>query len=133
MAMSLLLGILSAIIPSTALGKFSISRLTTPLIVVAFLPAVTYFAAKKNYSSNQRIQEPIEYLFEKDYLVIQGESFNSRLTWDKIYRVTETKKWILIWQSKQIANAIHKSDVWDGEMQALKQILIEHHVKNNIS
>jgi hypothetical protein len=133
MVLNLILGLLSAVIPLTFLGEFTISRIVTPLVVLTFLPAVTYFTAKKNYASNQRLKELIEYKFEKDYLIIQGESFNSQLTWDKVYKVTETKKWILIWQSRQVANIIHKSDVWDGEMIELKTVLDEHHVKNNIS
>ena len=133
MAISFILGIVSVIVPKTFVGEFSISRIIIPFFVITFLPAITFFAAKKNYSSNKRIKELIEYKFEKDYLIIKGESFNSQLTWDKLYKVTQTKKWIFIWQSRQTANAIHKSDILDGEMNELKQILTEYHVKNNIS
>jgi hypothetical protein len=133
MAISLILGIASAFFPITLLGEFSFSRLIGPFFVLVFLPAVTYFSSKKNYSSNKRVSEPIEYKFEKDYLIIRGESFNSELTWDKIYKVTQTKKWVLIWQTRQSANAIHRSDIGDAEWNELKQILIEHRVKNNIN
>jgi len=61
-----------------------------------------------------------------------GESFHSQLTWDKVYKVTETKNWILIWQNRQIANAIPKRDVWDGQIEDLKKILTAHKIKNNL-
>jgi len=132
MVISLILGIASALFSSTALGEFSLSRILTPLIVLTILPAMTYFIARKNYTSNKRISEVIEYNFGKDYLTVTGESFKSELTWDKVYRVTQFKKWILIYQSKQIANVIHRCDVWDGAMQDLKQILTDKQVKNNL-
>ena len=133
MTLSLVFGIVSAIIPNTFAGDFSVSRILTPLFVLAFLPAVTYFTSAKNYLSNKRISETIEYKFEKDYLVIKGESFNSQLTWDKIHKVTLTKNWLLIFQTKQSANAINRTDIWDGEIDEFKEILIEHRVKNNFS
>ncbi len=54
---------------------------------------------------------------------MEGESFNAKLSWNKIYKVKETKNWILIFQSRQVANLILKSDIWDGEMIELKRIL----------
>jgi len=96
MGISFILGAVSAIAPTTLVGDFSISRLIFPLFVLAFLPAITYFAAKRNYSSNKRMQEMIEYKFGKNDLTIQGESFNSQMTWDKIYKVSQTKEWLLI-------------------------------------
>jgi hypothetical protein len=132
MGICLILAIVSAIAPMTIVGDFSIFRLIFPLFVLVSLPAITYFAAKKNYLSNKRMQELVEYKFEKNYLIIQGESFDSQMTWDKIYKVSQTKKWIFIWQSKQSANVIRTSDISVGEKNELKQILNAHHVKNNI-
>jgi hypothetical protein len=132
MALAFLLAIVSAMIPSTIAGDFSISRLVFPLFVLVFLPASTYFAAKRNYASYKRIDEVIEYDFDKNYLIIKGESFNSQMTWNKIYRVSQTKRWLLIWQSKHMVNAIHKSDLPTGVLTELRQILMAQGVKNNI-
>jgi hypothetical protein len=43
------------------------------------------------------------------------------------------KDGLFIWQSKQTANAIRKSDLPDREKNELKQILTDDQVKNNIS
>ena len=96
------------------------------------MPLMTYYAARKNYRTNKRISETIEYQFDKDSLIIKGESFNSQLTWDKFYKVTQTKNWILIWQNRQVANPIPKRDIWEGQLADLKLILNEHKVKNNL-
>lgn len=114
------------------LPTMPLSQAIVPAVMLSAMPLMTYFTAKKNYASNKRISETIEYVFEKDNLLIKGESFNSQLTWDKINKVTQTKNWILIWQSRQNANPISKRDIWEGEIGELKEILTQHNVKNNL-
>jgi hypothetical protein len=101
-------------------------------ILVVLPPLATWFISKKNYTSNQRITETIEYQFDKDNLVVKGESFQSQLSWDKIYKVTQTKLCILIWQSRASANFIPKRDIWEGDIIELKEILENHKVKNTL-
>jgi YcxB-like protein len=108
------------------------TQVVTLIVLLIAFPTMTYFAAKKNYVSNQRVSETIDYKFEKDNLLMTGESFNSQLTWDKVYKVTQTKNWIFIWQNKQFANLIPKKDVKEGKIEELKNILNEHKVKNNL-
>lgn len=114
------------------LPTMPLSQAIVPAVMLSAMPLMTYFTAKKNYASNKRISETIEYVIEKDNLLIKGESFNSQLTWDKINKVTQTKNWILIWQSRQNANPISKRDIWEGEIGELKEILTQHNVKNNL-
>ena len=76
--------------------------------------------------------ETIEYQFYKEYLVVKGESFSTESTWDKIYKVTQTKNWVFIWQSRQAANIIPRRDIWEGDLTHLKEILEGHKVKNNL-
>ncbi|QEC69155.1 hypothetical protein FRZ67_18225 [Panacibacter ginsenosidivorans] len=58
---------------------------------MAWIPLLTYFTSRKNYTTNNRISEPIEYTIENSGLSIKGESFTSTLTWDKLYKVSKTK------------------------------------------
>ncbi len=85
-----------------------------------------YFSAKKNYKSNGRISERINYEFDRENIKVTGESFEAKSTWDKIYSVTENKDWILIWQNQQVANVVPKRDFKEGELQALKNIVSLH-------
>ncbi len=103
-----------------------------PAMILLVLPLITFIGAKMNYRSNARIKENIEYIFDNDDLEIKGESFSSRLTWEKIHKVTKTKNWILIWQSRQVANVIPLRDIWEGDITMLKDILNRHQVKNNL-
>lgn len=112
--------------------EVSFSQTIVPLVMLAGLPLMTYFSAKKNFSSNQTIGESVEYNFDTDYLSMRGESFNSQLTWEKIHKVTETKSWLLIWQNTQIAIPIPKRDILEDQINDLRQILDTHKVKNNL-
>lgn len=104
-------------------GDFSWFLFIFGLFLTVGLRTQVYFASKRTYKTDGRVSEKLEYLFDKEEITITGESFNSRLTWDKIYSVTENKDWILIWQNRQIANVVPKRDIKDGELQALKAII----------
>jgi len=114
-------------------GKgFYLDVIVWPFMALGFLSLFTLLGAVLNYRSNARIKETIEYNFGDKYLEVKGDSFSSQLTWDKIYRVTRTKNWLLIWQSRQVANVIPLRDVWAGDVTKLKEILDSHQVKNNL-
>jgi hypothetical protein len=117
-------------------NEFSLSSLIAlifPLLMIAGLPINIYFAAKKSYNKNARISEPIRYEFDKEYIEVIGESFNSKQTWDKIYSVTETKDWVLIWQNQQVANVIPKRDFKNYEFKAFAEIVKTHQsIKNRL-
>jgi hypothetical protein len=108
------------------------SNYVFPLVILVGLPIITFLSAKKNYAATKRIQETIEYKFTNEYLEIKGESFNSQLGWNKFYKVTKTKKWVFIWQNNSAANIISRKDIWDSQIEELKEILESHKVKNNL-
>lgn len=128
----MLLGLVFAIINAIFLSDTTYQSFIVPALMLIAFPLITYFTAKKNFATNARISEMVEYIFGDKDLIMKGESFNSQVSWEKIYKVTQTKNWILIWQNKQFANLIPKRDIWDGQIEELKEILISHKVKNNL-
>jgi len=54
------------------------------------------------------------------------------LSWDKFYKVTKTKNWLLIWQNNSSANIIPRKDIWESQIEELKELLQKHRVKNNL-
>ena len=113
-------------------GSFKLDQIL-PLIVFIFVfTTIYYFSIKRAFKSNKRASECIEYQFIEEYLIINGESFTSKLSWDKIYRVTQTKHWIFIWHSRVSANSINKRDIWPEQRDELKQLCAKHRVRNNL-
>lgn len=89
-------------------------------------PALVYFQVKKNYASNERIGERITFEVDKENIQIIGESFSTTFTWNKIYGVTESKNWIIIWQNQQMVNAMQKRDFQEKDLLAFKAIVRLH-------
>lgn len=118
----------SLILQSFTLASNPIGLFVFPLIMVGF----TYFNAKKNYNSNQRISEQIEYGFYLDTLSTKGESFSATYTWDKLDKVTKSKNFIFVWHSRQLANPIPMRYFDQLQLDELKEILEKNKVKNNL-
>ena len=113
-------------------GGATISSLLPPILIFSVFLTIFYFAIKKGFSKNKRISELIEYTFDNSNLLINGESFKTELSWNKIDRVTKSKSWLLIWQNRQNANAIPMKDVLQDDLIKLKTILTNNQVKNNL-
>jgi hypothetical protein len=100
---------------------------------ILVVPAIrAYYSASMNFKSNPRLTEPILYTFSDDHLTIKGESYMTQFTWDKVYKVTQTKNWIFIWQNRLIANPISRQDISTDQVQELRAILAMRGVKNNL-
>ena len=105
------------------------SGLITATAMLLAFPGITYFNAKKTYTLNPRLNETVWYSFEDRFLKMKGASFNSELSWDKIHKVTRSKNWLLIWQTKDFANAIKMNEVDEEHLTQLKNILNTNKVK----
>ena len=103
-----------------------------PILIFGGLFFVFRYSFKKAYQKNYRASENIEYNFTDSHLLITGESFNSEMTWSKIYKVTKTKKWLLVWHSSQIANAIPLRLISSEDLNKLKNIMQNNNTKNNL-
>lgn len=120
------------VISTIARGSTLLSTLLPPIIIFVIYLSFIYFSVKSAYSTNTRISENIEYTFLQNDLLIVGESFKTELSWNKIYRVTKSKYWLLIWQTGHTANAIPKKNLLEEELIRLKVILADNRVKNNL-
>jgi len=108
-------------------------QLILGIFIVIVLPISVYRNARKNYLSNKCLQENITYEITDDKLKVVGESFNSELSWDKMYRITEFWKWILIFQTRNSAFLIPKSS-FGKELYEFKELIINKtHIKTNFS
>lgn len=95
------------------------------VFLVGWIPIQIHLSAKKNYRANKRIQEEMTYIFNSDTIQVVGESFNSQLSWDKLYAITENNSWLLIWLNKQVANVIPKQAITESQLAAFR-LLASH-------
>ena len=107
--------------------------LLVPLAMLTALPLSIYFSARKAYRNIHQLREVVIYSIDKNGLVVKGETYSVTYQWSEIYKVSQTKNWILIWQDKQRALPIAAKDVWGGQVAELKDILDDNGVKNDLT
>jgi len=109
-------------------------QLIIGLSLVILLPVTIYWIARKSYFLSKSLQEDdITYEITDDKLKIIGESFNSELSWDKIYKVTEFRNWILIFQYEYKTIMMPKSCFGDDLLVFKKLITGKRHIRTNFS
>ena len=82
-------------------------------LVLGLRPIMVYFNSKKNFAANARLQEKIRYEFTNDKIITTGESFSSERDWEKTNRIVELNNWILLYETRTIANLIPKEAFGD--------------------
>ena len=124
--------ILSNIFSPLFQGSPLLPVLIPPIIIFGVIYFLFRFSLKRAYKNNNRVNESIEYDFNELSFKIKGESFTSELSWNKMYKVTKTKKWLLLWHNAQSANAILLNKISTEQLNYLKNILQKQNVKNNL-
>jgi len=101
------------------------------LFIIAFLPFSIYRSAKRNFSSNGRLQEKIIYEFTDEKIKMTGETFNTEMNWEKTYKILELKNWILIYQNRQIANVLPKNSFGENLIE-FKTLVKRNHIRSKL-
>ncbi|KPM32538.1 Hypothetical protein I595_956 [Croceitalea dokdonensis DOKDO 023] len=86
------------------------------------LPYVTVkIKSKRDFYSNQMLQQKMEYEFLEDKIILRGDTFSTEMQWAKLHKVVETKDWLLLYQSNSLANLIPKESIGEQlvELKAL--------------
>lgn len=120
-----------SIIAVTTNAKISIVQIIAPFLMLCVLPLLIYARASRAFASSN-MNKSIEYKFDQTAFNLRSESASFQMKWGKIYKVTQTKKWLLIWQNKNIATPIPKRNINEAQIGELKQILTSNKVKNNL-
>lgn len=117
---------LLSIINSLFNGSINESYMTTlifPFVIFLFLPFSVWLGSKRSFNSNKFLQEVITYTFEENTFRVDGESFNSSVAIDKMYRIKETKRWILLYPSKNAFHIIFKDSISNEKLDSIRAIL----------
>ena len=101
-----------------------------PLTIIVGLYAILYyFGLKKAYRRNSRLGETKNYTFHNDHVMIDAESYNMRLDWNKVKRVIKRGQWLFIYENEFLAHPIPRRDITDDELQQLRNTLTGSGVK----
>lgn len=97
--------------------------------VFVFIIIRSYFRLKNAFFSNKKIQEEIIYTFTEEKVQTKGETFEGDFAWNTVYKIKETKDWLLIYQSKITMNMVPKKYFSDSQISELRNIIKKSNVK----
>lgn len=97
--------------------------------VFVFIIIRSYFRLKNAFFSNKKIQEEIIYTFTDEKVQTKGETFEGDFAWNTVYKIKETKDWLLIYQSKITMNMVPKKYFSDSQISELRNIIKKSNVK----
>ncbi|WP_445431445.1 YcxB family protein [Chryseobacterium indoltheticum] len=97
--------------------------------VVVFIIIRSYFRLKNAFFSNKKIQEEIIYTFTDEKVQTKGETFEGDFAWNTVYKIKETKDWLLIYQSKTTMNMVPKKYFSDSQISELRNMIKKSNVK----
>lgn len=104
-------------------NRYPFVYLLAAVYLLGFIPALIYFKCRKNFKAKNRLTEDMEWRIDKEWIAVTGESFETKMTWDKIYRVVETKAVFLIYHSKFMAHVVSKGNMDSGTVRAFRDLL----------
>ena len=95
------------------------------LIGVLFLciPFYSIIRASQAFKTNKTLHEKNNFTINTEKVSVQGETFNSTLSWDSFYKVLELKEWLLLYTSKTALIPIPKNQIPTSDFEALKKIV----------
>jgi len=97
--------------------------------VFVFIIIRSYFRLKNAFFSNKKIQEEIVYTFTDEKVQTKGETFEGDFAWNTVYKIKETKDWLLIYQSKTTMNMVPKKHFSDSQISELRNMIKKSNVK----
>lgn len=93
------------------------------IILSYVIPVGIYGKARGSFKSNNRMNELITYVFTNELIQINGESFKTEMTWDKLYMIKELNNWILIYITKDSTTPILKNSFNELQLKRFKEIV----------
>lgn len=94
------------------------------LILISFVqPFVIYNTIRQNYNSSSHLKEPLEIEITTSEIRVKGESFYTKILWNKIFKIVEYNNWFLVYQNNLSAIIIHKKDFQSNEQDDFLKII----------
>ncbi len=116
--------------------KPEIYQYITLTLITVVQPTVIYWTIKRNYDSSNHLREPLEIELTPRDIKMKGESFQTKIAWEKIFKIDEQTNWFLIYLNNLSAIIIPKKDFHGTQEEEFRRILatiqdVPIHLKNN--
>lgn len=101
--------------PSMLQIIFGVALLISPLLVV--------LQAKKSYSTQPRLHNPIAYTFTPTEVITEGKDFSGRTSWNNFTKRKEIGSFMLLFVSNTAAEILDKSNFTEEQLQFIRSMV----------
>jgi membrane glycosyltransferase len=107
---------------------FYLSLITLALFLFSFVIILLMnLQVGKNFKTNKLLKDNLNYKVNNEFFEVQSINTNSKISWDKVYKVAESDRLIAVYISKAQAFLLPKHYLGENEYATFKNIL-----KNNL-
>ena len=103
--------------------KPQIYQYITLILITVVQPFTIYLTIKRNYDSSNHLRERLEIELSQNEIKVQGESFDTKIKWMKIFKIDEEQNWFLIYQNNLSAIIIPKKEFSSTQLEEFRAIL----------
>lgn len=107
------------------------TSLVMGLILVSLSPLMIILFAKRNFSSNKELSEPIAYEFDEHSVSSASAYAQTKTPWANLFKVAVSKNWLILYRSRQVANIIPVRYFTQQQIDKIKQFVLLNKVKAN--
>lgn len=111
---------------------FSLIYIIVILSVLIWTPIKIRKKIKNAFYTNKTLQELIIYDFSSEKIEITGETFQSEISWSTVFKITELKKWFLIYQSNNVVNLVPKKNFSQQQTIELRNLITQNNIKSKL-
>ena len=98
-----------------------------PAFIFVFLPLLQLWTVYSHRKHNAALRGTQVYEFVADGIVMRGDLHSTELNWNALFRVVETREFLLLYHSKAAAHFLPKRALAsDAQLKDLRQIFWDH-------
>ena len=102
------------------------------LVIVGVACFMPIYQAKKIYRENKIFHEKLTYHLDNEKFTITGETVNSTQNWSRLFKITETRTFFLLYHDSIIANWLDKKMFSDEEIIEFRKFVNSLDVKKEL-
>ena len=100
-------------------------------ILLAF-PLLVIRSAKKLYKQNKTFQEKLTYHLDNEKITIVGETVNTTFNWSRLFKITETRTFFLLYQDSLIADFLDKKMFTEEEIIEFRKFVNSLNIRKEL-
>lgn len=98
-------------------------QLFVGILYIGYTPIRIARAIRKNYDSNLRLQEKLQFEFTHEKIVTRGESFTTEMSWDKLNKIVEINNCFLLFADRKQAHFVPKEDFSVAQLDEFRALV----------